>query len=48
VADLGVVEQRPLQDGRNMTMLLAPSKKKAASQDGAAESGDGKPAQSSG
>jgi translation initiation factor IF-3 len=29
VADLGVIEQRPLQDGRNMTMLLAPSKKKA-------------------
>ena len=29
VADLGVIEQRPIQDGRNMTMLLAPSKKKA-------------------
>jgi len=29
VADLGVVEQRPIQDGRNMTMLLAPSPKKA-------------------
>jgi translation initiation factor IF-3 len=29
VADLGVVEQRPIQDGRNMTMLLAPSRKKA-------------------
>jgi translation initiation factor IF-3 len=28
VADLGVVEQRPIQDGRNMTMLLAPSRKK--------------------
>ena len=28
VADLGVIEQRPIQDGRNMTMLLAPSKKK--------------------
>ena len=26
VADLGVIEQRPIQDGRNMTMLLAPSK----------------------
>jgi translation initiation factor IF-3 len=35
VADLGVIEQRPLQDGRNMTMLLAPSKKRAAAQDGA-------------
>ena len=29
VADLGTVEQSPQQDGRNMTMLLAPSKKKA-------------------
>ena len=28
VADLGTVEQSPQQDGRNMTMLLAPSKKK--------------------
>jgi translation initiation factor IF-3 len=28
VADLGVIEQRPIQDGRNMTMLLAPSRKK--------------------
>lgn len=26
LAELSVVEQRPLQDGRNMTMLLAPSK----------------------
>jgi translation initiation factor IF-3 len=30
VADLGVVEQRPNQDGRNMTMLLGPVKKKEA------------------
>ena len=29
VADLGTVEQRPTQDGRNMTMLLAPSRKQA-------------------
>ena len=28
VADLGTVEQSPQQDGRNMTMLLAPAKKK--------------------
>ena len=28
VADLGVIEQRPNQDGRNMTMLLGPVKKK--------------------
>jgi translation initiation factor IF-3 len=26
LADLAVVEQSPVQDGRNMTMLLAPSK----------------------
>jgi translation initiation factor IF-3 len=29
VADLGTVEQRPIQDGRNMTMLLSPVPKKA-------------------
>jgi translation initiation factor IF-3 len=29
VQELGTVEQSPQQDGRNMTMLLAPSKKKA-------------------
>jgi translation initiation factor IF-3 len=46
VADLGVIEQRPIQDGRNMTMLLAPTRKKveqdgkpkpAANNDSAAE-----------
>jgi translation initiation factor IF-3 len=26
LSDIGVIEQSPLQDGRNMTMLLAPSK----------------------
>ena len=30
VAELGTVEQRPIQDGRNMTMLLAPVPKKQA------------------
>jgi translation initiation factor IF-3 len=30
VEDLGIVEQMPQQDGRNMTMLLAPAKKKPA------------------
>ncbi|MEA2453914.1 MAG: translation initiation factor [Thermoleophilaceae bacterium] len=30
VADLGTIEQHPQQDGRNMTMLLAPQKKKSA------------------
>src|SRR4051812_4182799 len=28
VADVGVIEQRPNQDGRNMTMMLGPVKKK--------------------
>ena len=28
VAELGTIEQHPQQDGRNMTMLLAPNKKK--------------------
>ncbi len=27
VAELGTIEQRPSQDGRNMTMLLAPEEK---------------------
>ena len=27
VSDLGQIEQRPQQDGRNMTMLLTPIKK---------------------
>jgi translation initiation factor IF-3 len=26
LAELAVVEQRPIQDGRNMTMMLAPAK----------------------
>jgi translation initiation factor IF-3 len=42
LGELAVVEQRPQQDGRNMTMLLAPSK--TAGEDGASpdadESGD--------
>ena len=32
VAELGTIEQRPQQDGRNMTMLLAPNKKKPAAE----------------
>src|SRR4051812_46383429 len=32
VQELGVVEQRPVQDGRNMTMLLGPSKAVLADQ----------------
>ena len=41
LGELGVVEQRPTQDGRNMTMMLGPSKAvlagKADSPDGAVE-----------
>ena len=41
LAELGVVEQRPTQDGRNMTMMLGPSKAvlagKADGVDGAVE-----------
>jgi translation initiation factor IF-3 len=37
VKDLGVVEQRPNQDGRNMTMLLGPVKKKDAQKADGAE-----------
>jgi translation initiation factor IF-3 len=29
VSELGVIDQRPIQDGRNMTMLLSPVPKKA-------------------
>jgi translation initiation factor IF-3 len=39
LGELAVVEQRPQQDGRNMTMLLAPSK--AASEDGAMPDSEG-------
>jgi translation initiation factor IF-3 len=46
VADLGVIEQRPNQDGRNMTMLLAPQRKKETQpkQDGAAPAEQAEPA----
>jgi translation initiation factor IF-3 len=48
LAELAVVEQRPIQDGRNMTMLLAPSRAVLAGQFDAAKdddaAGDGKPA----
>jgi translation initiation factor IF-3 len=32
VAELGIVEQHPQQDGRNMTMLLAPTKRRPETQ----------------
>jgi translation initiation factor IF-3 len=34
LADIAVIEQNPLQDGRNMTMLLAPSKSVLAEEKG--------------
>jgi translation initiation factor IF-3 len=37
LAELGVVEQRPIQEGRNMTMMMAPSK---AVLSGKAETGE--------
>ena len=37
VKELGVVEQPPLQDGRNMTMLLGPSKNAGVTRDAKAE-----------
>jgi translation initiation factor IF-3 len=54
LADVGVIEQSPLQDGRNMTMLLAPSKAVLASEkpektpDGPVEAPDGPAAASAG
>jgi translation initiation factor IF-3 len=33
VAELGVIDQRPIQDGRNMTMLLSPVAKKPVEDD---------------
>jgi translation initiation factor IF-3 len=50
LADIGVVEQRPIQDGRNMTMMLGPSKAilsgelAAAERDGDASAADAAPA----
>ncbi len=50
LADIGVVEQRPIQDGRNMTMMLGPSKAilsgelVAAERDGDAAAADAAPA----
>jgi len=47
LADLAIVEQRPIQDGRNMTMMLGPSKAvlggqaEEASPDGAESSAEG-------
>jgi len=50
LGELGVVEQRPMQEGRNMTMMLAPSKAvltgrfEGSAEGEHAENGDGAPA----
>ncbi len=41
LAELGVVEQRPIQEGRNMTMMMAPSKAVLAGKADAGEPSDG-------
>ena len=41
LAEVGVVEQRPLQDGRNMTMMLGPSKGVLSGELDATEDEDG-------
>src|SRR3954452_21943886 len=48
VAEIGTIEQSPQQDGRNMTMLLAPTKRKEEAENGdqpatAPEPADGSP-----
>ena len=46
LAELAVIEQRPIQDGRNMTMMLAPAKAAAAEsakQTAGAAAADAKP-----
>jgi translation initiation factor IF-3 len=40
LSDVGVIEQSPVQDGRNMTMLLAPSKSVLSGDDGRAPDGE--------
>jgi translation initiation factor IF-3 len=40
LSELGVVEQRPMQEGRNMTMMMAPSKAVLAGKAGVAEATD--------
>jgi translation initiation factor IF-3 len=44
LSDVGVIEQAPIQDGRNMTMLLAPSRAVLAGERETATDGDHAPA----
>jgi translation initiation factor IF-3 len=46
LAEFGIVEQRPLQDGRNMTMMLAPSKAVLAGEKDEPKAGAPAPAES--
>jgi translation initiation factor IF-3 len=41
LAELGVVEQRPLQEGKNMTMMMAPSKAVLAGRAGGSSASNG-------
>jgi translation initiation factor IF-3 len=41
LAEVGVVEQSPIQDGRNMTMMMAPSKAVLATEDDHADAAEG-------
>jgi translation initiation factor IF-3 len=41
LSELGVVEQRPMQEGRNMTMMMAPSKAVLAGRVDVADTSDG-------
>jgi translation initiation factor IF-3 len=44
LAELGVVEQRPMQEGRNMTMMMAPSKAVLSGRADASELSEGEAA----
>jgi translation initiation factor IF-3 len=46
VADLGTVEQRPIQDGRNMTMLLSPARRHTEGEQGGDAANGAEPAAS--
>jgi translation initiation factor IF-3 len=41
LSEVGVVEQSPIQDGRNMTMMMAPSKAVLATEDDHADAAEG-------
>jgi translation initiation factor IF-3 len=47
VADLATIDQYPQQDGRNMTMLLAPVKQREGGEELSSDGGDGAAAEAS-